>query len=69
LGDDPQSVVLEISEPVSAALDELHFAEEAFGDAIVAGGSPPACDFRSELRVGILAKSAIFLLYGRYFIF
>ncbi len=35
--DHPQSVVSKISESVSAALDELHLAMEAFGDAVAIG--------------------------------
>ena len=40
LGDDAQAVVVEVFEAVSTALDEFHFAVEAFGDAIVSGEAP-----------------------------
>ena len=40
--DDAESVVLKVFEAVSAALDELHFSVEAFGDAIVFGEAPHA---------------------------
>lgn len=45
MGDDPQAVVIEVSEAVSAALDEFHFSVEAFGNAIVFGKPPHACNF------------------------
>jgi len=35
---------LEVSKAVSAALDELHFAVEALGDAVVFGEAPHAGD-------------------------
>ena len=44
LGDDAQAVVVEVSEAVSTALDEFHFAMEAFGDAVVACKSPHGGD-------------------------
>lgn len=67
MGDDSQSVVIEVSEAVSAALDEFHFSVEAFGNAIVFGKSPHAgnflpptiksfgqCDQRSKMAMGEL---------------
>lgn len=36
---------MEVSEPVGAALDEFHFAVEAFGDAVVFGEAPHPHDF------------------------
>jgi len=44
LGDDTEAVILEVSKAVSAALDELHFAVEAFCDAVVFGEAPHAGD-------------------------
>lgn len=44
MSDDSKAVILEISEAVSAALDEFHFAVEALGDAVVFGKSPHAGD-------------------------
>jgi len=40
LGDNAEAVVLEVSEAVGAALDELHFSVEALGDAVVFGEAP-----------------------------
>ena len=36
--------MVEVSKAISAALDELHFAVEALGDAVVFGKAPHACD-------------------------
>jgi len=44
LGDDAEAVILEVSKAVSAALDELHFAMEALGNAVVLGEAPHASD-------------------------
>lgn len=44
LGDDSQAVVLEVSEAIRSALDELHLAVEAFGDSVVARKPPHAGD-------------------------
>ena len=68
LCDDTESVILEILEAICASLDELHFAVEAFGDAVVFGEAPHARDLlppsrespgessqRSEAAVGKLA--------------
>jgi hypothetical protein len=44
LSDDAEAVILEVSKAVSAALDEFHFAVEAFGDAVVFGEAPHASD-------------------------
>lgn len=44
LGDDAESVVFEVFKSVGAALDELHFAVEAFGDPVVLGEAPHAGD-------------------------
>ena len=53
MGDDPQAVVIEVSEAVSAALDEFHFSVEAFGNAIVFGKPPHAVNaLRSLGKVG-----------------
>jgi hypothetical protein len=53
LGDDPQAVVIEVSEAVSAALEEFHFLVEAFGNAIVFGKPPHAVNaLRSLGKVG-----------------
>lgn len=35
MSDDEEAVVMEVFEAESAALDELHFSMEAFGDAII----------------------------------
>jgi hypothetical protein len=53
LSDDAQAVVVEVSEAVSTALDEFHFAVEAFGDAIVFGEAPHAGDFLLPAFEGI----------------
>ena len=45
LGDDAQAVVIEVTEAVSATLNEFHFSVEPFGDAVVFGDAPHACDF------------------------
>ena len=47
LSDNAEAVILEVSKAVSAALDELHFAMEAFGDAVVSGEAPHAGDLLS----------------------
>lgn len=44
LSDDSESVVFKVSKPIRSALDEFHFAMEAFGDAVVARRSPHAHD-------------------------
>ncbi len=67
MSDDTQAVVIEVSEAVSAALDEFHFSMEAFGNAIVFGKSPHTgnflpptiqsfgqCDQRSKMAMGEL---------------
>jgi hypothetical protein len=40
VSDDAQAVVVEVSEAVSAALEEFHFSIETLGDAIVFGEAP-----------------------------
>ena len=45
MSDDAEAVILEVSKAVSAALDELHFAMEAFCDAVVFSKAPHAGDF------------------------
>ena len=44
MGDDAEAVIFEVSEAVSAALDEFHFPVEALGDTIVFGKAPHAGD-------------------------
>jgi hypothetical protein len=44
LSDDAKSVIVEVSEAVSAALDELHFSVKAFSDAIVFSKAPHGSD-------------------------
>ena len=44
LSDDAEAVILEVPKAVSAALDELHLAMEALGDAVVLGEAPHAGD-------------------------
>ena len=53
LSEDAESVVFEVLEAVGAALDELHFAVEALGDAVVFGKSPHACDFLAPAGEGL----------------
>jgi len=40
LSDDSEAVVKEVSEAVSAALDEFHLSVEAFGDTVGFGKAP-----------------------------
>jgi hypothetical protein len=44
LGDDAEAIILEISEAVSASLDELHLSVKALGDAVGFGKSPQGRD-------------------------
>ena len=44
LSDNAEAIIKEVSEAVSAALDELHFTVEAFGDAVVFCEAPHAGD-------------------------
>lgn len=53
LSDDAQAVVIEVSKAVGAALDEFHFAVEAFGDAVVFGEAPHAGDGLLPVTQGI----------------
>ena len=41
----PQSVIVEVSEAVSLALENFHFGVESFGDSVVSGEAPHAGDF------------------------
>jgi len=52
LSDDAQAVVVEVSEAVGAALDELHLSMEAFGDAVVLREAPHARDLLRPVREG-----------------
>jgi hypothetical protein len=40
LSDNAKSIIVKVSEAVSAALDEFHFSMETFGNAIVFGKAP-----------------------------
>lgn len=53
LSDDAEAVVGEGAEAVGAALDEFHFAVEAFGDAVVAGEAPHANDLLGPSGEGV----------------
>ena len=44
MGDDAQAVVFEVSKAIGPSLDEFHLPVEAFGDAVVLGEAPHACD-------------------------
>lgn len=44
LGDHTEPVVFEVPEAIRAALDELHFPVEAFGDSVVPHEPPHAGD-------------------------
>jgi len=40
MGYDSEPVIIEAPKAISASLDQLHFAMEAFGNAVVFGKSP-----------------------------
>ncbi len=50
LGDDAEAILLEISEAVSASLDELHLSVKALGDAVGFGKSPHGGDLGNPER-------------------
>ena len=64
LGDDAEAVVIEVSEAVGAALDEFHFAVEAFGDAVVAGEAPHADDLLRPIMEGLGEGVSVFEAAG-----
>jgi hypothetical protein len=53
LSDDAEAVVVKVSEAVGSALDEFHFSMEAFGNAVVAGEAPHACDLFAPVAEGL----------------
>lgn len=53
MGDDSEAVVFEVFKAVSSSLDELHFAMEALGDAVVLGKAPHAGDGLHPVREGL----------------
>ncbi len=44
LGDDAETIIFEISEALSASLDELHLSVKALGDSVGFGKSPHGTD-------------------------
>ena len=62
-----KSVVVEVSETVGLALQNLHFGMESFGDSVVAGEAPHAGDFlppgvksMAELSAKVNRKDDVF---------
>ena len=53
MSDDSEAVIVEVSEAVSTALDELHFSVEALGDAVGFGEAPHSSDRFSPGLKGI----------------
>jgi hypothetical protein len=53
LSDNAKAVVGEVFKAISSALDEFHFAMEAFGDAIVFGKAPHGRQRFSPAREGL----------------
>lgn len=52
LSDDPEPVVVKISEAVGTTLDEFHLSVEALSDAVVLGKAPHAGDLFLPVREG-----------------
>ena len=53
MGDDSEAVVFEVLKTIGTSLDELHFAMEALGDAVVLGEAPHAGDGLHPVRKGL----------------
>lgn len=53
MSDDAEAVVIEVSKAVGTALDELHFAMEALGDAVVFSEAPHTGDLGSPGGKGL----------------
>lgn len=51
MSDDSESIILEVFEAVSAALNEFHLSMKTFSDAIILGKSPHASNrFKPSLK-------------------